>query len=194
MFILQLKYLHIYDTIHNMLIPIEKILDFYKLRTKLHVQSMNYFAGLIGYHFPEHDNDKTSGTILTGYAYKVYAKYHPECVMTKAQNDLYKSAQIEHHKTQPHHIEYYNNDVSRISDMTLIEMICDWHSASFEQRFITHEDSIGYTVYDFFVTHLNHLDWSEHQYGLIHEILEFLDMYTNHNDIMKIWSPLLNDM
>lgn len=177
-----------------MRIPIEKILSFHERRTQSHVDCVNYFAGLIGYHFPEHDNDKMLGTIRTGYAHIIYRKYHPEFTVTPTQRELYHLAHDEHHKDQPHHLEHYNNDVSRISDMTLIEMICDWHSASFEQRFITHEDSIGYTVYDFFVTHLHHLNWSEHQCGLIHEMLEFLDMYTSHQDVMSIWAPLLQDM
>jgi len=71
-------------------------------------------------------------------------------------------------------------------------MICDWHSANFEQRFVSHEDSIGHTVYDYFSMYLQHLDWSPHQYGLIQEMLEFLDMYTNHNDVLEIWAPLID--
>jgi len=175
-----------------MYIPVEKILDFYEKRTCAHIKSVNYFAGLIGYHFPEHDNDKMTGTIRTGYAHITYAKYHPEFTVTQTQRELYTLVHDEHHKTQPHHLEYYDKDVSKISDMTLIEMICDWHSASFEQRFVSHEDSIGHTVYDYFTMHLQHLDWSPHQYGLIQEMLEFLDMYTNHNDVLEIWAPLID--
>ena len=191
-FILQLKYLPIYDTLCNMLIPIKKILDFHQLRTQSHIDCVNYFAGLIGYHFPEHDYDKMLGTIRTGYAHAVYKKYHPEFTLTETQRELYEMVHDDHHNSQPHHLEHYQNDVSKISDMTLMEMICDWHSASFEQRFITHEDSIGHTVYDYWSTRLHHLNWSEHQITTITEILEFLDMYTNHNDVMKIWSPLIN--
>lgn len=177
-----------------MLIAAEKILDFYKLRTQSHINCVNYFAGLLGYQFPEHDGDKISGLIRTGYANIIYAKYHPEFTLTANQRELYDMAHAEHHKTQPHHLEYYNNDVSRISDMTLIEMICDWHSASFEQRYITHEDTIGYSVYDFWATRLHHLGWSPRQQALVLEMLEFLDTYARHENILDIWQPLLRDV
>ena len=72
-----------------MYIPVEKILDFYEKRTCAHIKSVNYFAGLIGYHFPEHDNDKMTGTIRTGYAHITYAKYHPEFTVTQTQRELY---------------------------------------------------------------------------------------------------------
>ena len=187
---MQYKILTLCDIITYMQIPIETILDFHTKRIQAHIRCVNYFAGLIGYHFPEHDNDKLLGTIRNGYAYMAYKKYHPEFMLTKAQHEFYTFAHDEHHKTQPHHLEYYKHDVSRISDITLIEMICDWHSASFEQRFITHEDSIGYSVYDYFSTHLHHLKWSPHQLGLIQTMFDFLDMYTSHTDVMSIWAPL----
>ena len=186
------KLLALCDIITNMHIPIEKILNFHEQRTKAHINCVNYFAGLIGYHFPEHDNDKMLGTIRNGYAYAIYKKYHPEFTFTPTQREFYDLAHDDHHKTQPHHLEHYNHDVSRISDMTLIEMICDWHSASFEQRFITHEDSIGLSVYDYFSINLHHLNWSTHQLGLIQTMFDFLDMYTSHQDVMSIWTPLIN--
>ena len=34
--------------------------------------------------------------------------------------------------------------------------------------------------------------WSEHQLEIIYDTIEFLDMYTNHDEIMKIWLPLLS--
>ena len=114
--------------------------------------------------------------------------------LTETQLELYRLAHDEHHKSQPHHLEHYNNDVSLISDITLIEMICDWHSACFEQRFITHEDSIGHTIYDYWTSNLSHLNWSTHQIALIQEMLEFLDMYTCHSDVLNIWSPLQENM
>ena len=173
-------------------IPHDRLYDFHRLRTKAHVDCMNYFARLLGYHFPEHDNDKLSDTICTGYVYHNYQKYHPDFQITPAHQELFEFARAEHHRTQPHHLEYYD-DVRSISDMTLIEMVCDWHSASFEQRFITHEDPYDYIVRDFYYIYLhNTYNFSEHQTDLILQLCDFLDTYTDHNAVMKIWTPLLS--
>ena len=118
-----------------MKIPADKILEFHYKRTSTHISCLNYFAGLLGYHFPEHDNDKTYDPIKTGYAYINWAKYHEFCQVTSPQRNLYNSVRTEHYRTQPHHIEYYT-DVSKIPNIHLVEMVCDWHSANFEQRFI----------------------------------------------------------
>ena len=177
-----------------MLIPLEKIHEFHHMRTDAHVKCMNYFAGLLGYHFPEHDNDKNYGTMKTGYAYINYAKYHREYHFPETNRMLFQQMHDEHHTTQPHHLEHYS-DVSEISDITLIEMICDWFSASFEQRYLTHEDPKDYTVLQYFDTNLRNnkkYNWSEHQLETIYETIEFLEMYSDHNEIMKIWLPLLS--
>ena len=178
-----------------MRIAIETINKIHHLRTAAHVDCLNYFAGLLGYHFPEHDNDKNSGPMRTGYAHINYAKYHPEFTLTEHQIELYNDMHDEHHRMQPHHLEYYGHDVSKISDITLIEMICDWHSANFEQRFITFEDRRDFTVSDYFNQNLCHdgiHDWSQHQLTLINDTIEFLSMYANHDAIMKIWFPVMS--
>lgn len=177
-----------------MLIPLEKIHEFHHMRTDAHVKCMNYFAGLLGYHFPEHDNDKNYGTMKTGYAYINYAKYHREYHFPETNRMLFQQMHDEHHMTQPHHLEHYS-DVSEISDIALIEMICDWFSANFEQRYLTHEDPKDYTVLQFFENNLRNnkkYNWSEHQLETIYETIEFLEMYSDHNEIMKIWLPLLS--
>lgn len=189
----QLKSLRICDIIPPMAMSAEKILEFHRARTATHIECLNYHAGLLGYHFPEHDNDKTSGTIQNGYAYINYAKYHPECRLTPAQLDLYEHAHAEHHKTQPHHIEYYD-DVSKISDMTLVQMVCDWFSANFEQIHVLHEIS-PQTVMDYFDMFLRNkpgLNWSAHQIDLIAQLCDFLDAYADFDTIMDIWRPLLD--
>ena len=165
--------------------------DFHTRRTTAHINCLNYFAGLLGYHFPEHDNDKHSDTIRTGYVYYNYAKYHPDYTFTSAQQELFEFARREHHYTQPHHFEYYS-DVRNISDITLVEMVCDWHSASFEQRYLTHEDPMDYTVRDWFNLLIqDKYPFTQHQIDFIYQLIDFLDMYTNHDDAMRCWLPML---
>ena len=57
-------------------IPIEEIINFHIKRTNCHVQTLNYFAQILGYHFPEHDSDKYKEPYIFGYAYCNYAKHH----------------------------------------------------------------------------------------------------------------------
>lgn len=164
------------------------------MRTTAHVDCLNYHAGLLGYHFPEHDNDKNSGTIKTAYSYINWAKYHPEYNVPETNRELLKQMRAEHHKTQPHHLEYYS-DVSEINDITIIEMVCDWFSASFEQRYITHEDSDDLTVSQWFEHNLRNnkeYNWSQHQVDLIYSTIDFLETYADYNEIIKIFLPLLS--
>lgn len=191
----QLKTFDIYDIIPAMTISADTILNFHHLRTSAHIQCLNYFAGLLGYHFPEHDNDKMSGPICMGYAYINYAKYHPDCKLTQPQLELYHDKHAEHHHTQPHHLEYYS-DTTTIPDVILIEMVCDWHSANFEQRFVTNEDTRDYTVQRFFnesILSNPKYKWHPAQIDLINELITFLGNYADHDAIMAIWRPVMFD-
>ena len=111
-----------------MQIPIETINKFHFIRTQAHIDCLNYHAELLGYNFPEHDNDKNSGAMMIAYSYINYASYHPEYNIPEKYCELFRTMRDEHHATQPHHINYYSN-ASEISDITLIEMICDWIGA-----------------------------------------------------------------
>lgn len=193
-FILQLKYFNAYDIIYSMQIPIETINKFHFIRTQAHINCLNYHAGLLGYHFPEHDNDKNSGTMMIAYSYINYASYHPEYNIPEKYCELFRTMSDEHHATQPHHINYYSN-ASEISNITLIEMICDWFSANFEQRYLTHKDPNDLTVSQWFEKKLRYNDkykWSQKQLEIIYSTIEFLEMYADYNKILKIWQPLLS--
>ncbi|MBR4892260.1 MAG: hypothetical protein IKZ34_03730 [Alphaproteobacteria bacterium] len=177
-----------------MSIPIETINEFHLKRTQAHIDCLNYHAALLGYHFPEHDNDKNSGPMMIAYSYTNYARYHPEYNIPETYIEFCRTMRAEHHATQAHHLEHYA-DVSEISNLTLIEMVCDWFSASFEQRYITHEDPNDYTVQEFFDTLLRNnpeYKWSNEQIELICSTIDFLEMYANHDEIMKIYTPLLS--
>ena len=176
-----------------MAVTLKTIFDFHRKRTQAHIDCLNYFAGLMGYHFPEHDNDKNSDTMQTAYAYMNYAKYHPEFTLSNARHELWHEMHTEHHRMQTHHLEHYD-DVSEISDITLIEMVCDWHSANFEQIFILHQIPPTSSVQLFFDTNLRSrpdLHWTDHQIALITELTSFLDLYTDFDAVMDIWRPLL---
>lgn len=188
---LQLKILSLCDIIPTMNVRLSTIMEFHFKRTAAHIDCLNYYAGLLGYHFPEHDNDKNHGPMRDAYAYMNYAKYHPEFTLSDARRELWNDMHDEHHRMQPHHIEHYAS-ASEISDITLIEMICDWHSANFEQNHVTNEGGAS-CVREFFDTALrNHprLKWSQHQLNIIDDAIDFLAMYANHDDIMAIWRCL----
>lgn len=173
-----------------MTIPIKEIIDFHIKRTNCHIQALNYFAEIIGYHFPEHDNDKFSEPYITGYAYCNYAKHHLNCTLLPQQQQAFDKVHDDHHKMQPHHVEHYAS-MKDIPDIFLIEMICDWFSANFEQNFITkaHEFS---SVQDFFDKSMSHLDWSSKQKKLINNLIAKISQSANYDDVKKIWEQINN--
>lgn len=169
-------------------IPIETIIDFHKKRTQCHVDCVNYFAGLLGYHFPEHDNDKNKNPVQIGYAYVNYANYH-HANLLPAQQDAYQYAHDEHHKNNAHHIEHYKKP-SEIPQISLIEMICDWESANFEQRNVLHDTTLDTTI-DWF-NHIRNIGWSPEQQKFIEETIQKIDGLAKYDDIIKIWKPLFD--
>lgn len=172
-----------------MQIPMDKILEFHKRRTQCHVASLNYFAGLLGYNFPKHDYDKFINPIQIGYAYYNYANYHPNCKITQQYKEAFLHAHDEHHCTQPHHIEHYTN-IQEMNHNTIIEMVCDWFSANFEQTNITHINKFK-SVMDFFEKQLSQLNWTKSQRETIIETINFLQKNTDSQKLYMIWADII---
>ena len=171
-------------------IPVETIIDFHHKRTQCHIDCVNYFAGLLGYHFPEHDNDKNIEPMRTGYAYNNYAKYHPNYNLPANYEDLAKIAITTHHEHASHHVDFYGGDVSKIPNIHLLEMICDWASANFEQVFVLRDYEFE-TVWEWFNARMKHLNWTDKQLKMIRETTEFLNERTDKEALMQIWQPAL---
>lgn len=172
-----------------MTIPIEEIINFHKKRTDCHIQTLNYFAELLGYQFPEHDSDKYIQPYITGYAYYNYVRYHRNCTLLPQQIEAFKASHDEHHRMQPHHTEYYQS-MNDVPDSYLIEMICDWHSANFEQNIITHEMGFA-SVSDFFKKSKAHLDWNSKQLETIKTSIDKISKVADYDVVNKIWLQLL---
>lgn len=170
-------------------ISAKTIFEFHVIRTQCHINCMNYFAELLGYHFPEHDNDKNHDPVRIGYAYMNYARYHHRCKMLPVYIDAFNYAHAEHHRTQPHHIEHYDS-VSDIPDIRLIEMVCDWFSANFEQTHILHEKNVG-NVYKFYKKFCKSSKWTRHQRKIIETTIKQIETLANYNFVLKIWQPVI---
>lgn len=174
-----------------MKIGLKDIFDFFELRIACHVQSVNYFASLFGYNFPEHDKDKINEPTRTGYAYVFYSKYHENFCLKPEHLELCKKVQCDHHKHAPHHIEYYES-VADIPDTRLYEMISDWASANFEQRnVIKARDSMP--LQKWFNANMSSLPWTEHQLDIIDSAFETLDEQTDMEQILSIWKSVLEE-
>ena len=167
----------------------DEILAFHKSRTHRHIAAVNYFAGLMGYHFPKHDYDKFNDPIQVGYSYINYTNYHPDCKISQQYADAFKKANHEHHSTQPHHIEYYKN-VQNIPHDVLIEMVCDWCSANFEQSNILHNNEFG-SVIDFFDKQLSQLNWTDKQRETIIQTINFMEQNAAPDKLYAIWADII---
>lgn len=172
-----------------MYINIDDIFDFYELRIKCHVASVNYFASILGYHFPEHDGDKVHEPIRTGYAYIFYKTYHKNFHPTPEHEALCRDAINIHHAGATHHIQHYKN-VTEIPDINLYEMVADWASANFEQRNII-RDSDSVLIQTWFNNKMANQGWTEHQLEIITKSFDIIGKNTDIETITKIWQPLL---
>ena len=170
-------------------INMNDVFDFYENRIKCHVESVNYFAGLLGYHFPEHDSDKVIEPIRTGYAYVFYNTYHKNFHLTDDMSALCKDAHDTHHKHASHHIEAYKN-VKEIPDVCLYEIVSDWASANFEQMNIIH-DKEAVSLQTWFNRNISQLGWNKHQMDIIQKSFAVFDQKTDANKVKAIWQPLL---
>ncbi len=171
-----------------MQIPIDTIFEFHKQRTDAHINTLNYYASLLGYHFPEHDNDKLTEPYRTGYAYRNYANHHTGTKMLPQHEELFWIAHDEHHRMAAHHIEHYEN-VQNISNTTLIEMICDWHSANFEEKNIRGHSKFN-NVMEYFYADMAHHPWTDAQRTFIIDTINTLSHLTNEADVYKIWHKI----
>ena len=171
-----------------MKIDLNDIFDFYELRIKCHVESVNYFASLLGHKFPEHDNDKTKEPIRTGYAYIFYSNYHKNFRLKPEYTELCHKAHDDHHRHSAHHIEYYEN-VSCIPDIRLYEMVSDWASANFEQKEVIKKEG-ALSLSEWFKS-ISSLPWTKHQLDIINSAFDIFERKANVQEIMAIWKPVL---
>ncbi len=174
-----------------MKVPLQDIYEFHRIRTKCHVDSVNYFASLLGYQFPEHDNDKNIEPMRTGYAYTNYASYHSDFKMLPEYKALFEVAHSTHHEHAAHHVRFYNKDASKIPFVHIIEMVCDWFSSNFEQKCILHDCKYK-SVLDWFDKHMADLNWTDEQLHLIRETANFLERHMDHDAVMQIWKDTLD--
>ncbi len=170
-------------------IDIKDIYEFSALRIACHVKSMNYFAGLLGYHFPEHDNDKNCEPMRTGYAYVIYGIYHKNFRLTEEYEKFYYDAHKTHHEHATHHIQHYEK-VADIPDIRIYEMVSDWASANFEQmKIICLKDAIG--ICDWFEKKCADNAWTPHQLDIIKKSIQIINENTDETVLRKIWAPVL---
>lgn len=169
-------------------IPMDEIFAFHAARTGCHIDTLNYFAQLIGYQFPEHDNDKNLEPYRTGYAYINYARHHPNCTVSPQQLAAFQSAHDEHHTMQPHHVRHYATMVD-VPDVRIIEMVCDWFSANFEENAIVHTNTYA-NVMEFFDRKMAPLDWTPRQTKFIRDAIETISSCADYDTVHNIWRRL----
>ena len=170
-------------------ININDIFDFYELRIKSHVASVNYFASLLGYHFPEHDGDKVKEPIRTGYAYIFYKTYHKNFHPMPEHVALCDDAIKLHHFGATHHIQHYKH-VSEIPLIHIYEMIADWASANFEQINII-RDPEAVELETWFQNKMADQGWTDEQMNIIQKSFEIIHTNIDAEHVKSIWAPLL---
>lgn len=167
----------------------DDIYKFYELRMACHIASVNYFASLLGLHFPEHDSDKIKEPTRTGYAFVFYDMYHKDFTLNKENQKLCDDVQRDHHAHDSHHISYYEN-VCDIPDVRLQEMLCDQAAANFEQQDIRKlKDAVP--VEEWFKNNNSHLPWTPQQLEIIKTTFQTFRDKQDLKELNTIWQPLL---
>ena len=176
------------DIIAIMTVPITDIIKFHIARTNCHIDCLNYFAGLFGMAFPDHDMDKFTEPYQTGYAYHNYAAHHGGCTILPQQTELYTAVHDEHHRMQPHHVGYWEN-IQNIPDIVLTEMVCDWHSANFEQRDVLRRPDCC-TIAEFFHDVMLPRGFSAHQVEFLSAAIDKIARTADYDAVRDIWARL----
>ena len=166
-----------------------EIIEFYKRRTGAHITALNYFAGLLGTRFPEHDSDKFSAPLLIPYALKNYSDYHPDFAWSDALEKESQCAWYKHHSSAAHHVESYA-DIADMPDTRITEMLCDWFTANNEQNLVQ-KRPVYCTIMDFYSRHaLPTFKFVPRQQTLILELIEELKVREDTEKFLEIWKDI----
>lgn len=112
-------------------------------RTEKHISRVNKYGAILGIEFPNHDWDKLNTKLLRGYS--LMSKEN----LTQEERKLIDEATLFHITNNEHHPEYWTTtditgftrsnpnpngiiEATRMLDLPLIEMCCDWCAMSEE--------------------------------------------------------------
>lgn len=164
------------------------IIKYYELFYKCHLQTVNYFASMFGYSFPDHDSDKIQEPFKTIYACEMYNQCFPNHPIPNIYSTQFKDIKNLHHKTALHHVQHYSC-VSEIPDINLYEMISDWAAANFALRNIKQDKTI-LPLEKWFNNNMSQLPWTKHQIEIIKKSFQIIKTKTDRDKLMMIWQDL----
>ena len=167
--------------------PSAEILEFYKSRMKAHIESVNYFASLVGKKFPDHDDEKASAMSLCAFGY--WRDYHPDFVVPDDPG-IHNAFQC-HRRGSPHHAEFYN-DIALMPPGQIAEMVCDWFARSCERSLILRKNKYK-SVFDFYERFaLPAFKFTPAQQEQITDLISKIEKLWDKNQFLDIWRDVLN--
>ena len=86
-----------------MKISVEKIFQFHHLRTQAHIDCLNYFAGLLGYHFPEQRRRERRRKSLDGKLLLRFSAQSRMVLQSRRNGDSAGRTDLRLRHGQPHH-------------------------------------------------------------------------------------------
>ncbi|MCL2017368.1 MAG: DUF5662 family protein [Alphaproteobacteria bacterium] len=109
--------------------------NFYISKRTEHVALVNSFAEKLGLHFPDHDKDKLHDPICSMMAPYVWKRYSPDSDAPPSTEQLAdcELGIMNHKTTNPHHPEYWGDDIADMPEIALAEMCCDWCAANIQK-------------------------------------------------------------
>ncbi len=151
--------------------------DFFLKRTYAHIKQVQDNIKRICLAYPEfkselmkratyHDKDKFIIPYYYSQILRVWGKYHPDFIRDSDVLELSGKAIFRHIKSNRHHIEFYNRNMSKMQDVDIAEMIAD--NAAMSKEY--HTDLRNWLNKNVF----NKYKFSEHQIEMLYNFVDIV--------------------
>jgi len=159
---------------------------FFIKRTAAHIETVNYFAGLMGANFPLHDQSKYNPPERDAYILLSWAWANQGVALSKSEKLATKDAIQHHYAKNDHHPEHYNGNLDNMQWHHFIEMVCDWFAVGMEKTFSN--DAIKFSAEEFYRQKaLPKYKFPEEQQTLILSMIKEINSKTNLAAVASIW-------
>ncbi|MDR2770380.1 MAG: DUF5662 family protein [Rickettsiales bacterium] len=164
--------------------------EYFLRRLFRHRLSVNYFAELVGYHFPEHDASKLCRSEYSPYILRIWDLHVEPLPMSARQRASVSIAADHHYFFNPHHAQYWGAHTRSIPEPIMIEMSCDISAVHFEKELIRYrgQPNRHASAREYFITEeFPKYDFSDKQKKFLTDMTDELAGKIKPEDFADIW-------
>ena len=170
-------------------VPTQEMIDFVTDRINRHIKSVNYFASLIGRHYPDHDLDKFDEPLFSRYVVGYWYLFNNDTSLadnvTPEFREAFIAAKKPHYQTRSHHTDYWGNPHD-MPPVALEEMACDMFAMCAEKNMRGLKRAKKFL--DYWVEDTPQwFQYSKEQDSIMRDLFAKLEARWNRDDFLKIW-------